>query len=107
MYIRNRDTYMSTVTVVALVGEAVPVNISLRRTNSSYLPLGLKGSIQLTATGNVTLSRQTVPVNVTTVVTPDVSDSIILTGREPGSVELRASFQDAIDRAMIVVIPPL
>lgn len=106
MYIKTRDTYASDVTIVALVGEAVPVNITLRRTNSSYLPLGLKGSIQLTAMGNVTLSRQTIPVNVTTVVTPDVSDSIIFTGKEPGSVEIRATFQDATDRAVIRIIPP-
>jgi hypothetical protein len=85
------------------IGDALPVRVQLRRTDSSNLPLGLKGSIVLTATANGALERDNIPVNVTNASTVDVSENVVFTGRSAGAAVVRASYGDASASVEIVV----
>ncbi len=101
----NRD-YTLTVSVkdrFIRVGDAVPVYVQLRRTDNSNLPSGLRGTILLTATANGGLNRESIPVSVTGAATPEVSDTILFTGKGSGSAEVRAIFLDATAKVEVVI----
>jgi hypothetical protein len=85
------------------MGDAIPVHVQLRRTDNSNLPSGLRGSILLTVTTNGGLNRETIPVSVAGAATPEVSDSIVFTGKSSGSAEVRATFLDATAKVEVVI----
>ena len=85
------------------VGDSIPVNVQLRRTDNSNLPSGLKGIILLTASDNGLLAQGSISIDVVGNRVQEVSENITFTALKSGVAEVRAAFQDAQAKVDVII----
>ena len=88
------------------LGDSTFLTISLRHTDKSYLPPGLKGTIFLTtSTTDIELRSNAIPVDVKgNVPITEVEGTTYFTGKRYGSAQIQAFFEEAASLPVTITI---